>query len=67
MMLDEPRCSERRCAHYQGIRSFSKTHHVPYCVAFPEGIPNEIAYGDNLHTVHYEGDRGILYEREAGT
>lgn len=59
----EPRCSERECKHFLGV--FQKDgQYVPYCSAFPDGIPDEIAYGDNLHTKHFPGDHGILYTRE---
>jgi len=37
---------------------------VNYCKAFPDGIPDEIAYGDNKHTEPYPGDNGIQYEEE---
>jgi DNA topoisomerase-1 len=31
------------------------------CDAFPNGIPDEIAYEDNLHTSPYPGDHGIQF------
>jgi hypothetical protein len=34
----------------------------PVCKAFPDGIPEEISYGDNLHLEPYPGDNGIQYE-----
>jgi hypothetical protein len=33
------------------------------CAAFPEGIPDEIAYGDDLHEEPHAGDHGIQYEQ----
>lgn len=33
-----------------------------YCEAFPEGMPNEIFWGKNLHKEPYPGDRGILFD-----
>lgn len=33
------------------------------CVAFPGGIPDEIAYGDVLHVEPYPGDGGTRYVR----
>jgi hypothetical protein len=35
---------------------------VPYCDAFPSGIPREILDGENTHHKPYPGDRGIQYE-----
>jgi hypothetical protein len=37
------------------------------CAAFPNGIPEEIAYGPNLHIAPYPGDNGIQYEPEPGS
>ena len=34
------------------------------CEAFPDGIPDEIAYGDNPHTSPFPGDHGIRFEPE---
>ena len=50
-MILEPRCSERSCKHYLGIIQPDNTEMTETCNcnAFPEGIPEEIAYGDNLH------------------
>lgn len=48
------RCEERRCRQYLGEAR---------CEAFPDGIPEEIAHGDNDHTRPYPGDRGLRYER----
>ena len=75
-MLVEPRCSERNCKHFLGVRlppdqeEFGDTPDEPelgqfvYCAAFPGGIPDEIAYGDNLHLEPFTGDNGIQYERD---
>jgi len=32
------------------------------CKAFPDGIPPDIAFGENTHTEPFEGDRGIQFE-----
>lgn len=34
------------------------------CDAFPNGIPGEIAYGQDNHYAPYKGDHGIRYEPE---
>lgn len=34
----------------------------PYCVAFPEGIPEEIRTGGNQHTEPMKGDAGFRFE-----
>lgn len=65
-MIAEPNCSKRRCKYFLGVKQPDGTEltEVVYCSAFPDGIPIEIAYGDNPHTEPYEGDNGIQYERE---
>lgn len=62
-MLREPRCFTRRCVHFRGAEG-DEPKQVVTCDAFPDGIPEEIAYGDNDHTEPYPGDGGIQYERE---
>jgi len=64
-MIIEPRCSERKCAHYVGIDQNDGTElsEKPVCIAFPEGIPREIAYGDNPHAAPVDGQgNNIVYE-----
>ena len=34
----------------------------PNCDAFPNGIPQEIRDGTDLHTQPYDGDHGIQFE-----
>lgn len=65
-MLAEPRCSERKCRHYEGISQPDGTEMTErnVCKAFPGMIPDAIAYGNNKHLIPFEGDRGIQYERE---
>lgn len=44
-----------QCKHfYPAAKKFS-------CMAFPDGIPDEIAHGEK-HTRPYPGDGGIQYE-----
>jgi hypothetical protein len=67
-MLLEPKCRKRGCVHFQGVRQpdgTEKSERV-VCEAFPDGIPEEIAYGDNPHTEPYPGDHGILYAPAGG-
>jgi hypothetical protein len=71
-MLAEPRCSERGCIHLLGATSphgdkDPEKDQKPCCEAFPDGIPDEIAYGDNKHLEPYQGDHGIRYEGPENT
>jgi len=67
MQLLEPRCSERKCIHYLGVREFvsgdplSQNH---YCNAFLSGIPTVISYGDNKHLKPLENQgNDIVYKK----
>ena len=55
-------CALRKCKRLYTVVA----EKVWVCEAFPngEGIPYEIAYGDNLHLEPYPGDEGLLYEQE---
>lgn len=64
-ILEEPTCAIRRCRHFRGVtqaREGDEAGEVPYCAAFPDGIPRMIAYGPNKHLRPVEGDRGIRFE-----
>ena len=67
-MLKTSNCETRGCKFYIGILNdsepFSESKEVNYCEAFPKGIPDEIAYGDNDHTKPFKGDNGIQYQKE---
>lgn len=65
-MLEEPQCSIRRCVHFIGVAQPDGTEltECVVCVAFPQGIPDEIAYGKNPHVDSHPGDHGIQYEQE---
>ena len=65
-MLIEPNCSKRNCKHLGAPIQPDGTELTESCAckAFPQGIPDEIAYGSNPHTKPYPGDNGIQYERE---
>ena len=66
-MLAEPACFERGCKHYLGViqpdgTEMTETNH---CKAFPTGIPNEIAYGDDLHLeVRPDQNNEFVFEEE---
>ena len=66
MAIGPPECFERHCKHYQGIKQIDTTEatEVSFCAAFPDGIPDKIVVGDDLHTQPFPGDNGIRYERE---
>jgi len=61
--LGTPKCFLRGCRHFRGVRLFGDDEHTErnVCDAFPDGIPDEIAYGDNPHTEPYPGDHGMRY------
>lgn len=61
----EPNCSKRDCKHFIGVDQPDGTEQTErvICEAFPEGIPDVIAYGDNLHLKPFEGDGGIQFEK----
>lgn len=66
-MIATPRCVERKCVHFEGIYApdpNSERGQRPRCAAFPRGIPNEIAYGNDLHADPFPGDHGVQYKRE---
>lgn len=43
------------CRHYNGDAT---------CLAFPEGIPKEIASNKFIHNKPYENDNGFRYEKK---
>ena len=66
-MMFVPKCSERDCRHWISFLDPTGKGNegtVPFCEAFPKGIPYAIAWGDNLHTKPFPGDNGIQYEPE---
>jgi len=66
MSLPEPKCFSRKCRHYRGVLWLGdeESTEVNVCAAFPEGIPDEIAYGENPHTKPFQGDNGIQFEKK---
>jgi len=65
-MLAEPTCYARQCKHFLGVKNDGdETTERNYCKAFPDGIPDEIAYGRNPHTKKFPGQKNsILYEKK---
>lgn len=47
------------CAHF---RMDERDEDRPYCVAFPQRIPQAIWYGRHDHQQPYPGDRGIRFQ-----
>jgi hypothetical protein len=67
-------CVERNCKHFRGWKSaqggddwnspnVNREGEVPFCTAFPNGIPVDITTGIELHLTPVVGDNGIQYER----
>jgi|APSaa5957512576_1039674.scaffolds.fasta_scaffold120116_2 hypothetical protein len=75
MSIKVSRCFERNCVHLLGVRDAPNApkgereelgaYDVTFCNAFSEGIPVEIAYGDNLHHTPLENQgNDIVFEKE---
>lgn len=47
-MIRVPKCYIRKCRHYKGVKQVGNAE-VPFCLAFPNGIPHDIAWGGNGH------------------
>lgn len=65
MSLATPRCYDRNCAHFTGVRQDDGLEETErnVCRAFPDGIPDRIAYGTDLHLVPApEQDNDTVYE-----
>ena len=65
-MLAEPKCFARNCKHYTGVDQPDGTELTErnVCEAYPEIIPNDIAYGDDLHLKKREDqENDIIYEK----
>jgi hypothetical protein len=51
-MTLEPNCYKRGCIHFTGVKKDDEddeTTERVVCKAFPDGIPDIIAYGNNKH------------------
>ncbi len=65
-MLLESNCIKRKCIHFKGIKNdgdeFTERVH---CAAYPDKIPDVIAYGKNKHKkVRSDQDNEIIFEKE---
>ncbi len=62
MQIEEAKCFNRECLHLLGIKLMEGKGLVPqyFCEAFSNGIPEEIAYGNNLHKVPFEGQKNKI-------
>jgi hypothetical protein len=66
-MLAEPECHKRRCKYFKGAKQPNgvEAGEFVYCLAFLEGIPDDIAYGHNLHKQPIQGQSNdIVYRQE---
>ncbi len=64
----EPKCFTRECVHYLGTESRNEKGQPPsvrhVCDAFPDEIPGEISYGDNLHLKPLKNQKNdIVFEK----
>ena len=50
-MITEPKCFTRKCKHFIGVKQDNEDESTErvVCEAYPDGIPDDIAYGDDLH------------------
>ena len=67
MSLIQPRCWTRGCGNYIGVRQPDNTElsERNVCAAFPDEIPEDIAYGDNLHLTPIPDQvNDIVFEKE---
>jgi len=65
-MIDTPKCFKRKCIHFLGVKQPDNTEasEIVYCVAYPDGIPADIAYGDDLHLQVREDQNNIIVFEE---
>ena len=64
-MIATPKCWDRKCKHFIGVKQDNEeeTTERVVCKAFPDGIPDEIAYGKNKHSKPIRGQKNkIVYK-----
>ena len=65
MAINEPTCWTRRCKHFIGVKNDGdETTERVVCEAYPNKIPDAIAYGPELHLTPYPGDNGIIFQEK---
>lgn len=66
VQVEVAKCDDRGCKYFSGFRKLKSGVIVNYCKAFPDGIPEAIAYGDNKHLKPLKGQKNdIVFEKEA--
>lgn len=66
-MIKEPKCWTRGCKHFLGVIQLNRSEdgEKVTCEAFPQGIPFEIAYGDDSHYEPIPGqENDIVFEED---
>jgi len=64
-MLKDSNCYTRKCKWYEGVKqpNDDELWEFHYCSAFPDGIPNEINTGEDLHSeVRSDQEGNYTYE-----
>lgn len=52
----------RQCSNCVNLSNAVNKEGRPVCMAFPDGIPEEIITGDADHSKPYPGDHGFQYD-----
>ena len=66
-MIQTPKCFKRKCIHYIGVKQDDQKENNErvVCTAYPDMIPDVIAYGKNKHKkVRGDQDNEIVFEKE---
>ena len=66
-MLLVANCNKRKCKYFIGVKQPDNTEMSErvVCEAYPDGIPNDIAYGDDKHfKVRKDQDNEIVFKKK---
>ena len=65
-MITEPKCSKRFCRFFLGVKNDGdESTERAYCAAYPDRIPDDIAYGEDEHLeIRNDQENDIIYEEE---